>query len=372
MEGAYPHAAPETDLLSLSLGELEREAGLAGEKKFRARQVYEWLHCKLVPGLSDMSNVPRAFRDYLGERFSFSEPEAIKVQVSRLDGTRKYLFRLADGSFVESVYMIYEHGSTVCVSTQVGCRMGCRFCASGIGGLTRNLTAGEMLSQVYAISRDTGTKISNVVMMGTGEPLDNYENAVKFIRMLSDRNGQNMSERNITLSTSGLVPGIRKLKREDLKINLALSLHAPDDATRREIMPAASKYPLREVIAALKEYYSVNRRRITFEYALIHGVNDSDEAARELAGLIRGMNALVNLIPVNPVMTRTFAPPDRTHIFRFKKELEKYGIHVTIRRELGRDIDGACGQLKNSREIVRMRAARAGLKERCTEMEHIE
>lgn len=355
-DGVLP-ALPKTDLLSLSLAEIEAEAVRAGEKKFRGRQVYEWLHVKLAPGLSAMTNVPRSFREYLAGRFLFSEPEAIRVQVSRLDGTRKYLFRLADGSFVESVYMVYEHGNTVCVSTQVGCRMGCRFCASGIGGLTRNLTAGEMLAQVYAISRDTGTKISNAVLMGTGEPLDNFDNAVRFIRMLSDENGQNMSERNITLSTSGLVPGIRRLRAENLQINLALSLHAPNDAMRREIMPVAAKYPLREVMSALKDYYSANRRRLTFEYALIHGVNDTDDAARALARLLRGMNALVNLIPVNPVMSGNFVPPDRAHVFRFKKELEKYGIHVTIRRELGRDIDGACGQLKNSREIARMKAA---------------
>ena len=224
--------------------------------------------------------------------------------------------------------------------------MGCAFCASTIGGLTRNLTAGEMLGQIYAIERDLGERISNVVVMGTGEPLDNYDNLIRFIRMLTDKNGHNISERNVTVSTCGIVPGIRKLKDEDLMINLALSLHAPNDELRKTIMPIARKYSLDEIFQALKEYYSVGRRRLTFEYSLMEGVNDSDECVRELAAKLQNLNCLVNLIPVNPVRERKFTAPDRTAAFAFQKKLENYGINVTIRREMGRDIDGACGQLR--------------------------
>jgi 23S rRNA (adenine2503-C2)-methyltransferase len=334
------------DLQSLTPDELQAAVRLAGEKSFRAKQIYQWLHEKLVSSPEEMTNVPKRLRDVLTEQYPFVSPETRAVQVSKIDGTRKYLFCFADNCYVEAVYMIYQHGHSVCISTQNGCRMGCRFCASTIGGLTRNLSAGEMLEQVYAIQRDTGERVSNIVLMGTGEPLDNYANVVRFIRMVTGPGGLNISERNITLSTCGIVPGILKLRDENLMINLALSLHAPNDQMRREIMPIANRYSLSEIIPALKSYYSVNRRRLTFEYSLIHGVNDSDDAARQIAALIRGMNALVNLIPVNPVREAGFQAPDRTHVLNFKKKLENYGIHVTIRREMGRDIDGACGQLR--------------------------
>ena len=334
------------DLQSLTIDELTDAVRLAGEKPFRAKQIYQWLHEKIVAGPEEMTNVPKKLIDALTEKYPFVSPEIRTVQVSKIDGTRKYLFRFADDCYVESVYMVYQHGHSVCISTQNGCRMGCQFCASTIGGLTRNLSAGEMLAQVYAIQRETGERVSNIVLMGTGEPLDNYANVVRFIRMITGPGGLNISERNITLSTCGIVPGILKLRDEKLMINLALSLHAPNDQMRREIMPIARRYSLSEIIPALKSYYSVNRRRLTFEYSLIHGVNDSDDAARQIASLIRGMNALVNLIPVNPVREAGFKAPDRTHVLNFKKKLENYGIHVTIRREMGRDIDGACGQLR--------------------------
>ncbi len=332
--------------IDMTLPEMKEYISGLGEKSFRAKQIYEWINIKNASSWNEMTNLPKNLRQKLEEDEPLPVPKAREVQVSAIDGTRKYLFELSDRNYVESVFMRYKHGNTVCISSQVGCRMGCAFCASAIGGLTRNLTPGEMLGQIYAIERDIGERISNVVVMGTGEPLDNYDNLVKFIRMLTDADGHNISERNVTVSTCGIVPGIRKLKDEKLMINLALSLHAPNDELRKTIMPIARSYPLGEVFAALKEYYSVGRRRLTFEYSLMEGVNDSDECARELAEKLKSFNCLVNLIPVNPVRERKFTAPDRTAAFGFQKKLENYGINVTIRREMGRDIDGACGQLR--------------------------
>ncbi len=317
-----------------------------GQKKFRAGQVCEWIHKKNAASYAEMTNLPKDLRARLEAEYPLHLPVKETVQISGIDGTRKYLFRLHDGNYVESVLMIYRHGNSVCVSSQVGCRMGCAFCASTIGGLTRNLTAGEILGQIYAIERDFGERISNVVIMGTGEPLDNYDNVVRFIRMLTDENGHNISERNVTLSTCGLVPGILRLAKESLSINLALSLHAPNDEIRRKIMPVAKSFSLEEIMKAMRTYYNANRRRLTFEYSLIAGVNDSDECARELASLLSGLNCLVNLIPVNPVRETGMKAPDRREALAFQKKLEKYAINVTIRREMGRDIDGACGQLR--------------------------
>ncbi len=335
-----------TDLLSMTYSELTELMIRLGEAKFRAKQLYEWIHKKGASSYEEMSNISQKLKDKLSGEVSFEYPSIRTFQESKLDGTRKYLFRLADGNYVESVLMKYHHGNTVCISSQVGCRMGCKFCASTLLGLTRNLTAGEMLSQIYAIQRDTGERVSNVVVMGTGEPLDNYDHLVRFLRMISDENGLNISERNLTVSTCGLVPGILKLKDENLMINLALSLHAPNDELRKTIMPIARKYSLEEVFAALKAYYKVNRRRLTFEYSLIRGVNDTKDCEIQLARLLKGMNCLVNLIPVNPVTETGMKEPTRTDVLAFQKKLEKYGIHVTIRREMGRDIDGACGQLR--------------------------
>ncbi|MCR5293783.1 MAG: 23S rRNA (adenine(2503)-C(2))-methyltransferase RlmN [Lachnospiraceae bacterium] len=336
----------DRDILSMNLTELQEEIDRIGEKKYRAGQIYEWLHVKNAVSYQEMTNLPVSFRSFMEGAFPIRGCEQETMQESCLDGTRKYLFRLYDGVYIESVFMRYHHGNTVCISSQAGCRMGCAFCASAIGGLLRNLSAGEMLSQVYRIEKDTGLCVSNVVVMGTGEPLDNYDNLLRFIRMLTDKDGHHISARHVTVSTCGIVPGIRRLKEEDLEINLALSLHAPNDEIRKTIMPAARMYSLEEVFSALRFYYEKNRRRLTFEYSLISGKNDSPECAAELAERLRGFNCLVNLIPVNPVRERSFKAPDTFFVQEFKKLLEKNGIHVTIRREMGRDIDGACGQLR--------------------------
>ena len=266
--------------------------------------------------------------------------------MSREDGTRKYLFRLSDGNLVESVFMKYRHGNSVCISSQVGCRMGCKFCASTLDGLERNLTGAEMLEQIYAVTKDTGERISNVVVMGTGEPLDNYENLLRFIRMLTDKNGLNISQRNITVSTCGLVPEMYRLAEEKLQITLALSLHAVTDETRREMMPIANRYTIGELMEACAYYFNKTGRRITFEYALAGGVNDSEEAAEALAALAKPLGCHINLIPINPVKERNFVESRQSQIRAFKNKLEKNQINVTIRREMGRDIDGACGQLR--------------------------
>lgn len=336
----------DMNFIDMTLPEMKEQISRLGEKSFRAKQIYEWINVKNASSWEEMTNLPKDLRQKMEAKEPLNTPRERDRQISAVDGTRKYLFEMHDGQFVESVLMKYKHGNTVCISSQVGCRMGCAFCASTIGGLTRNLTAGEMLGQIYAIERDLGERISNVVVMGTGEPLDNYDNLIRFIRMLTDKNGHNISERNVTVSTCGIVPGIRKLKDEDLMINLALSLHAPNDELRKTIMPIARTYSLDEIFQALKEYYSVGRRRLTFEYSLMEGVNDSDECVRELAAKLQNLNCLVNLIPVNPVRERKFTAPNRTAAYAFQKKLENYGINVTIRREMGRDIDGACGQLR--------------------------
>lgn len=267
------------------------------------------------------------------------------MQVSK-DGTKKYLFLLQDGNAVESVLMRYKFGNSLCISSQAGCRMGCRFCASTLEGLVRNLTPSEMLEQVYQITRDTGERVSHVVVMGTGEPLDNFDNLLRFIELLTGEGGQNLSQRNVTVSTCGLVPKIRELAEKKLQITLALSLHAPNQEKRRELMPVANKYELSSVIDACKTYVELTGRRITFEYSLVAGANDSPENAKELADLIKGINCHVNLIPVNPIKERNYKRPKGEAVQGFKNKLEKYGINVTIRREMGQDIDGACGQLR--------------------------
>lgn len=334
------------DIKSLYEEELKEKMTALGEKSFKGKQIYEWLHKKAVGSYDQMTNLSLALRQKLENQEPLIRLEPVQVQVSKIDGTRKYLFRLADGHVIESVWMKYKHGNSVCISSQVGCRMGCRFCASTIGGLTRSLRASEMLDQVYRIQELTGERVSNVVVMGTGEPLDNYDNLIRFIRILSDEKGQNISQRNLTVSTCGIVPGIRKLADEGLTITLALSLHAPDDEKRKELMPIAYKYSLSEVIPACAEYFEKTGRRLTFEYSLVGGKNDSEEDAAKLAALIGGLNCHVNLIPVNPIKERDFVQSDKKVIENFKNKLEKYRINVTIRREMGRDIDGACGQLR--------------------------
>ena len=336
----------QLDIKSLFEDELKERMVSLGEKPFKGKQVFEWLHKKTVGSYEEMTNLSLALRNKLQEQEPLVRLEPVEVQTSKIDGTQKYLFRLSDGNVIESVWMKYKHGNSVCISSQVGCRMGCRFCASTIGGFTRNLLPSEMLDQVYRIQEMTGERVSNVVVMGTGEPMDNYDNLLRFIRILSDEKGQNISQRNLTVSTCGIVPKIRQLAEEDLTITLALSLHAPTDEKRRELMPIANKYSLSEVIPACKYYFDKTGRRLTFEYSLVGGKNDSEEDARELAALIQGLNCHVNLIPVNPIKERDFVQSDKKVIENFKNKLEKYRINVTIRREMGRDIDGACGQLR--------------------------
>ena len=335
-----------TDIKSLKREELCREMEALGEKKFRADQLYQWMHKKLAGSLEEMTNLSQELRRRLGEQYEYICLEIVEVQRSQLDGTCKYLFRLPDGHVIESVLMRYRHGNTVCISSQAGCRMGCRFCASAIGGRVRSLRPSEMLEQIYRIQKDIGERISNVVVMGTGEPLDNYDNLLTFLGLLSDENGLHISQRSITVSTCGIAPRIRSLAEEELSITLALSLHAPTQEKRRELMPIAVRYELPEVLDACAYYFRRTGRRITFEYSLVGGVNDSREDARLLAALAKPIHSHVNLIPVNPVTERGYVQPEKGVIRAFKEKLEEYGINVTVRRELGQDIDGACGQLR--------------------------
>ena len=323
-----------TDIKSMTVDELKELVTALGDKPFRAKQIYSWLHEHLVTSWDEMTNLSRGLREKLKE-YPVTALEVVDVQTSRLDGTQKYLFRLSDGN-------------SVCISSQVGCRMGCRFCASTIGGLTRCLLPSEMLDQIYRIQTLTGERVSNVVVMGTGEPLDNYDNLLRFIHILTEDGGLHISQRNLTVSTCGLVPKIYELAEEKLQMTLALSLHAPNDAKRQELMPIARKYSMDEVLEACRHYFDMTGRRITFEYSLVAGVNDSDEDARELSGRIRDINCHVNLIPVNPIKERSFERSTRQAVENFKIKLEKCGINVTIRREMGSDIDGACGQLRKS------------------------
>ena len=295
-----------------------------------------------------MSNLSVKFREKLAEEFVLNPLHIEKKQLSKKKDTAKYLFKLPDGNYIESVWMKYHHGNSVCISSQVGCRMGCTFCASTLSGLARNLSAGEMLSQIYEIQRETGERVSNVIVMGMGEPLDNYDNLIRFVKLLSDQDGIRISQRNITVSTCGLVDGIRKLMKEKLQITLAISLHAPNDDIRQQTMPVARRYSMDELLLACRDYFQETKRRITFEYSMIRGVNDSAEQAVELAGRLRGLNCHINLIPLNEVKERSCSRSRQADIERFKKILEKQGMNVTIRREMGSDIDAACGQLRQN------------------------
>ena len=335
-----------TDIKSMTLTELKEDMVRLGEKSFRAGQLYNWMHQKLARGFDEMTNLSAALREKCKEQYSYTALQMIQVQESAIDGTRKYLFALADGNVVESVWMKYKHGNSVCISSQVGCRMGCAFCASTLDGLERNLTPSEMLDQIYSITLLTGERVSNVVVMGTGEPMDNYDNLLRFIRLLTAEEGLHISQRNITVSTCGLVPNMRRLAEEKLQITLALSLHATTDEKRRKLMPIANKYSISELMEACRYYFEQTGRRITFEYSLVGGVNDTDEDAAELINLVKPLNCHVNLIPVNPIKERDFVQSESGAIQAFKNKLEKNRINVTIRREMGRDIDGACGQLR--------------------------
>ena len=334
------------DIVSLSYEELIFEMKEIGEKPFRGKQIYGWLHEKLADDFSKMTNISKTLQERLDASYEIRKVSVAARQISKKDATEKFLFELCDGCMIESVLMRYDYGNSVCISSQAGCRMGCRFCASTIGGLKRNLAPSEMLGQIYRIQKLTGERVSNVVVMGMGEPLDNYDNFLKFVTMLSDEHGLHISQRNITASTCGIVPNIRRLAQEGLQITLALSLHAPNQEKRKELMPVADKYELSEVMAACDYYFEKTGRRPTFEYSLVKGVNDGAEDAKELTSLLLGRNCHLNLIPVNPVKERNFERPDRKNALAFKNKLEKNGINVTIRRERGSDIDGACGQLR--------------------------
>ena len=446
------------DIKSLNLEELKTELESMGEKAFRAKQMYEWMHVKLARSFDEMTNLSAKFREQCKEKYEYTCVKPVRIQESKIDGTKKFLFELSDGNVVESVWMQYKHGNSVCISSQVGCRMGCRFCASTLDGLERNLTPSEMLDQIYAITRLTQERVSNVVVMGTGEPMDNYDNILKFLHLLTDENGLNISQRNVTVSTCGIVPRMRQLADEKLQITLALSLHATTDEKRRKLMPIANRYSIKELMEVCRYYfeqtgrritfeYSLERvsnvvvmgtgepmdnydnilkflhlltdenglnisqrnvtvstcgivprmrqladeklqitlalslhattdekrrklmpianrysikelmevcryyfeqtgRRITFEYSLVGGVNDTEEDAKELIALAKPLCCHINLIPVNPIKERDFVQSDTGHIQAFKNKLESKKIHVTIRREMGRDIDGACGQLR--------------------------
>ncbi|MCR5269239.1 MAG: 23S rRNA (adenine(2503)-C(2))-methyltransferase RlmN [Lachnospiraceae bacterium] len=334
------------DLRSLTYEQLKSAIADCGGQKYRADQIYRWMHVQFADDFDAMTNVPHALLEKLREEYEICRVKTELVQISELDGTRKYLFSLFDGNMIESVFMRYEHGNSVCISSQVGCNMGCKFCASTIDGKVRDLTAGEMLAQIYGIMKETGEKISNVVVMGSGEPLENYVNLIGFIEMLTDERGLNLSQRNLTVSTCGLVPKIRELAEKKYQLTLAISLHAPTDEKRRALMPIANRYSLKELIDACSDYFDKTGRRITFEYALIRGENDSQEDADLLSALIASLNCHVNLINVNPVTERNYQQSAKNAVLAFKNKLEKNHINVTIRREMGRDIDGACGQLR--------------------------
>lgn len=336
------------DIKSLYKNELEDLVRELGEPKFRAKQIFSWLHEKRVDSFAQMTNLSKSFIATMEKNCKITNLNTVKVQESKIDGTKKYAFELFDGNVIESVFMKYEHGNSVCISSQVGCRMGCKFCASTIDGLVRNLTASEMLEQVYEIEKDNNARISNVVIMGSGEPLDNYENVVKFIRLISDEDGYNMSQRNITLSTCGIVPKIYDLSKEDLSITLAISLHAPNDKLRMTTMPIAQKYSISEILSACKHYFSITGRRISFEYSVIKDINDDKNTINELSILLKGLNCHVNLISVNPIKERHYEEVDGLSLSEIKNYLENHGINATIRRRLGSDIDSACGQLRRN------------------------
>lgn len=334
------------NILDLAINEIEDLMIENGFPKYRALQIFKWLY-KDIERFEKMGNLPDNIINFLNNNFHIYRAFILEKQIS-FDGTIKFLFRLNDGNAVECVLMKYQHGYSLCISTQVGCRMSCEFCASTIGGLVRNLTSGEMIEEIMAVSRDTGIRISNIVLMGIGEPFDNYDQVIKFLKIVNDKNGLNIGMRHITISTSGVVPNIYKLADEEIQCTLAVSLHSAINNKRSELMPINKKYDLEELIKACKYYIDKTNKRITFEYALIRGVNDDTDDAEALGNLLKNMLCHVNLIPVNPVKGKAFKKAKDSRIHYFKNTLEKYGINTTIRRELGIDIDGACGQLRKN------------------------
>ncbi|MBC5582214.1 23S rRNA (adenine(2503)-C(2))-methyltransferase RlmN [Anaerofilum sp. BX8] len=332
-------------ITSLSEEELTQYIRGLGQPAFRAGQIFRWLHQRGAVRFSAMTDIPKALIAQLDGQCEIESLAVERKQVSK-DGTVKYLFRLPDGNCIESVVMRYHYGNTICVSSEVGCRMGCRFCASTQNGLARVLTAGEIAAQVYAAAADLDERISHIVLMGIGEPLDNYDNVLKFLRLISSPNGAGIGMRNISLSTCGLVPQIGRLAQEKLGLTLSISLHAPTDALRSSMMPVNDAYPLAQLIPACRAYQKTTGRRISFEYSMVKGVNDSPECARQLAQLLRGMGAHVNLIPINPVDSSPYTASDAANVERFKELLGRLGLNATVRRRLGTDISAACGQLR--------------------------
>ena len=339
------------NLRDLTLKEMEELIVSMGEPKFRAKQVFGWIY-KGKTDFREMTNLPEVFRQKLKETAYIGAVEPLKIQKSKTDGTRKYLFRLEDGNLIESVFMKYKYGNSICVSSQAGCRMGCCFCASTRNGLDRNLAPGEILSQLMAAEADTGERIGHIVVMGTGEPFDNYDNLSRFIRIVNDPNGLNIGMRNITVSTCGLVPVIRRFGRDFPQVNLAISLHGTTDEIRGSMMPVNGKYPLEVLIPACRDYTETTGRRITFEYTMVNGVNDSDEDAHRLSKLLQGMLCHVNLIPLNRVAESGFDTVSRKRAEEFRHLLEREGVVATVRRELGADIDAACGQLRLGKKDI--------------------
>ena len=333
------------NLKSLTQPELADILKELGQPKFRAKQVFTWLH-KGVRSYDEMTNLPKALRDALAEHYPINAPKVVRKQESQKDGTIKYLWELSDGNCVETVLMRYHYGNTVCISTEVGCRMGCAFCASTIGGLVRKLEPFEMLDEVLFTQIDSGLPISHIVLMGIGEPLDNMENVLRFLELVNSQDGMNISMRHISLSTCGLVPKIDELAEKKLQLSLAISLHGPNNAIRSKIMPVNKAYPIEELMAACRRYYAATSRRIHFEYAMIDGVNDSEENAKELLRLLKGLPAHVNMIPLNHVEESPLKPSSKAAVAKFQKILEDGGVTATVRRTLGGDIDASCGQLR--------------------------
>ena len=333
------------NLKSLTQTELAEVFKNMGQPAFRAGQVYGWLQ-KGIYGYDEMTNVPKSLRTVLEERYPLCPPKVVRRQESKKDGTIKYLWQLHDGNCVETVLMRYHYGNTVCISTEVGCRMGCAFCASTLGGLVRRLEPQEMLDQVLFTQVDSGLPVSHIVLMGIGEPLDNFDNVMRFLELVNSPQGMNISMRHVSLSTCGLVPKIDELAKRKLQLTLSVSLHAPNDEVRNKIMPVNRAYPSEELLQACRRYYAETSRRISFEYAMIDGVNDSEEDARELLRRLKGLPAHFNLIPLNHVEESPLKPSSKAAVARFQKILEEGGIPATVRRTLGGDIDASCGQLR--------------------------
>ena len=333
------------DLKSMSLSQMEQAFSALGEPKFRAKQVFTWLH-RGARSFDEMTNLSKPLRAKLDGIYEITAPEVARKQVSQKDGTIKYLWRLSDGNCIETVLMRYKYGNTVCVSTQVGCRMGCRFCASTQAGRVRNLEAGEICSEIYTAQKDIGERISHIVLMGIGEPLDNFDEVMRFLENISSPEGVNIGMRNISLSTCGLVPKIDQLAEKKLQLTLSVSLHAPNNDIRSGMMPVNDAYPVEVLMQAVRRYQETTGRRVSFEYSMVRGVNDSDACAKQLADLIRGMGAHVNLIPINPVDGSPYSATDAANVRRFQQKLESLGVNATVRRRLGSEISAACGQLR--------------------------